>query len=227
MDLHTYFISLPTGYFTFTQLQNKIIELVNTTPRISTQSNLVLLNNMEIVLDESTNIASFNSFSLYNLPKCLQLYNEIVVQNNSNEYSIKINHPDHNLRVGDRIYITDSLDYYIISQKYINNVKGHLITNIINNNYYEIVLKNINLIPDVGNTGGGLSINIKTPNSFRLRFDYQDTFGSIIGFRYVGDPSSITIYSSETIDNTITNLLPYTYDVTKILITKNVKILKY
>jgi hypothetical protein len=225
LDLETYSISIPTGYYNFSQLQNIIINLVNSTPRISTQSNLYLFNNMDVTLNESSNIASFKSFSLYFLPKCLQGYIEnIIVTNNiySNYYSIKINHPNHNLNIGDRIYISNSLDYYIINNIYINDVSGHIITKVINNNYYEITLKNINLIPDIGpNNNGGLSIQIKTTNSFRLRFDFSDTFGSLIGFRFVGSPTAITIYSSEIPTNTINNLLPYVNDVSKILISNN------
>lgn len=223
LDLPTYSINIPTGYYTFSQLQSVITDLVNKTPRTSTQPNLTLYNNMEVILDESSNISTFKSYSLYNLPKCLQSYNEIPDPVNiySNKYVIKINHPNHNLKLGDTIFITSSLDYFIISQKYINIETGHVITNIINNNYYEITLKNINPIPDSGDTGGGYSIQIKTPNSFRLRFDFSDTFGSQIGFRYVGNSLAITKYSSENPENKVTNLQPYTYDIGKILITNN------
>lgn len=223
LDTTTYSISIPTGFYTFSQLQNLIMELVSKVPRVSTQPNLYLYNNMEVTLNESSSIATFKSFSLYNLPKCLESYNEIqdLSNPNSNQFTIKILHPNHNLRLGDTIFISNSLDFYVINKAYINSTSGHMITKIINNDYYEIKLKNINLITDVGNTSGGFSIQIKTPNSFRLRFDYPDTFGSIIGFRYVGNPTSITIYSSQIPLNLINNLLPYVYDVNKILVTNN------
>ena len=64
-----------------------------------------------------------------------------------------------------------------------------------NNDLYEINIVNINPITDAGDTKGGFSIYIKTLASFRLRFNYRDTIGSIIGFRYVGDPNSVTKYS--------------------------------
>jgi len=223
LDSGIYFIELPTGYYSFTQIQNLIMEYVSKVPRISTQPNLYPFNNIEVELNESSNIASFKSFSLYNLPKCLDSYTEIKesINPNSNLFTIKILHENHNLNLGDTIYILNSIDYYVISKTYLNTESGHVITKIINNNYYEIILKNINLIPDVGNTAGGFSIQIKAPNSFRLRFDFDDTFGSLIGFRYVGNKTSITVYSSEVPNNIITNLLPYTYDISKILITNN------
>ncbi len=224
LDAQTYSITIPTGFYTFTQLQNLMIELINNTPRITNQVNLYPYNNMEITFNEASNISQFKSFNIFDLPLCLQSYNKIPNDSNtnSNKFSIKITHTNHDLRIGDRIYITNSLDFFVISKEYINASTGHIIKNIINDNYYEIILENINLIPDVGDTGGGLAIKIKTPNSFRLRFDYPDTFGSIIGFRYVGNTSSVTIYSSETLNNIITNLIPYTYDVSKILIANNI-----
>ena len=224
LDLNTYSIIIPTGYYTFVQLQNLMMELINKTPRISTLVNLYPFNNIDITLDEASNISLFKSFNIFSLPLCLQSYNQIpnASNNNYNIYSIKITHPGHNLRIGDRIYITNSLDFFKVSKIYINSTDGHLITNVINDNYYEIILENINLISDTGDTGGGLSIKIKSPNSFRLRFDYTDTFGSLIGFKYVGNSSSVTIYSSEKPNNIISNILPYTYDVSKILITNNI-----
>ena len=38
---------------------------------------------------------------------------------------------------------------------------------------------------------------ILIPNSFRLRFDYDDTLGHILGFKNPGCPSSITCYATK------------------------------
>jgi hypothetical protein len=63
---------------------------------------------------------------------------------------------------------------------------------------------------------GGNEIKILTPNPFRIRFDNQDTFGKILGFRNVGNISSITpyqtvitndvLYESEDISNVLQSL---------------------
>ena len=63
---------------------------------------------------------------------------------------------------------------------------------------------------------GGNQIKILSPNPFRLRFDNQDTFGKILGFRNVGDITSVTpyqtvitndvLYESEDISNVLQSL---------------------
>jgi hypothetical protein len=182
-------------------------------------------NDFEVIFDESTNISLFKSYNKYILPNCIVGYTELNNINlsnpNGNIYVIKINQSNHNLQVGNRIYIENSIDYFIISKTYINSSDGHVITNVPNNDFYEFFLENINLIPNVGNTNGGYGITIRTPNSFRLRFDYPDTIGDLIGFRYVGNPTSITEYSSISTGYIITNQMPYVYDISKILIANN------
>ncbi len=222
LDNITYFIDIPTGYYTFPQLQKVMIELISKVPRITTQKNLIKFNNMEILFDESSNISYFKSYNYYTLPNCLASINQIEpINQNSNKFLVKISHPDHNLKKDDQIFITGSIDYYRISKNYINSPEGFKIFNVLSNDFYEIIIENVNLIEDVGDTKGGYNIIIKTPNSFRLRFDYTDTFGSIIGFRFVGNPTSITSYSSLETNFTITNRQPYVYDIGKILITNN------
>ncbi len=226
LDKITYSIAIPTGYYSYPQLQKILIELMNKTPRILVNdNNLYQFNDFDVVLDENSNIASFKSFNKYILPNSIAGYTDLTgidLKNpNGNLFRIKINHPNHNLRVGDRIYISGSLDYFVISKNYINSSEGHIITNVSNNDFYEFLLANINLIPDVGNTRGGFGVVIKTPNSFRLRFDYPDTIGTLIGFRYVGNTQAITEYANIQTDYIINNLMPYVYDVSKILVANN------
>ncbi len=222
LDNNTYSIEIPTGYYSFTQLEKIITEYVSRIPRINDDKNLIKFNNIEVSLNESSNVSSFKSWNYYKLPNCLISYNKLdPIDSNSNKYLIKISHPNHNLQSGDRIYISGSTDYYVISKDNINSEDGYIIYNVLNNNFYNIILEDINPIVDVGNTSGGFSIIIKTPNSFRLRFDYPDTFGTIIGFRFVGSPTAITKYCNISDRYIITNLEPYVYDIGKILVTNN------
>jgi hypothetical protein len=218
LDEETYSISIPTGYYNYVQLQAIINNLMNSTPRINKlNSNLYYLNIFEVILDTSSNISSFKSFNKYILPNCL--YSVVQQQDsNGNQYILRISHQQHNLKVGDRIYIFNSISYYYIDATYINDPNGYIITKIINNDYYEIIINNINLIANVGDTKGGYNITINTPNSFRLRFDFSDTFGSIIGFKYVGVSTSITKYSDSTTNYIITNIQSYVYDINKTLV---------
>jgi hypothetical protein len=118
---------------------------------------------------------------------------------------ITIYHPNNKLKVNDRILITNSLNFRNIHAKYLNGT--HIVTRV-SLDYYDILLSNINLDTTLNTANaGGEEIIIYTPNIFRIRFDYQYTFGKILGFRNVGEYTSITPYYS-----IITNNTPYEYE---------------
>ena len=202
--------------------------LISKVPRDLTsvsEYSLSLYNNMKISLDSSSNTSNFTSYNVYILPQSLFSINEETLPQSSfgNSYFIKINHINHNLHAGDQIYITGSTNFFYIKSTDINREEGYKIAEVINNNYYTIKLENINVLAtyDNNNNGGGYAIKIKTLNSFRLRFDFQDTFGSLIGFNYTGTNVAITSYGNLDNDYTITNKQPYVYDITKILVYNN------
>lgn len=114
---------------------------------------------------------------------------------------IKIYHPNNRVNVNDKIIIINSLNFGHIPARYING--SHIVTRV-TSNYYDILLSNINLDTTLDDTiMGGNALTIYTPNMIRVRFDYQDTFGKILGFRNVGECTSITPYSSVITNNTL------------------------
>jgi hypothetical protein len=218
-----YSITLPTGSYNYDQLKFVMELLISRVPIVNYKKyNLYEYNNMEIVFNQSNSISSFILYNIFILPNCfieLRKDNDITVD----RYFIKINHPYNNLFVGDTIYITDAIDYYNISAVYINNPNGHKVVNVINKDIYEIEILNINEIADVGDTKGGFSTKIKTRAIFRLFFNYQDTFGDVLGFSYVGFQDSITSYSNNIFKYIIDNKQPYYIDFNKILtVNKNI-----
>lgn len=107
-------------------------------------------------------------------------------------YRITIYHPNHNVQIGDEIIISDSTNYEDIPAIFLNT--KHIVVRI-EHNYYDILVDNINLDNTLNMSNrGGNEIKIYTPNIFRIRFDYNDTFGSILGFRNIGQETSITPY---------------------------------
>ena len=111
--------------------------------------------------------------------------------------------PANNLQIFDQITISGSINYQYIPANYINGT--HVVTNVIDSDYFDILLNKVNLDPTLDNSiNGGAGIKIYTPNMFRIRFDYLDTFGSNLGFRDVGNTTSITPYQF-----TITNDILY------------------
>jgi hypothetical protein len=217
LDTNLYSVSIPVGNYDSNDLKTIIELTISKVKRIFINStNIIPYNDMKFIFDTDSNITSVTSFNNYILPKSL-----ISVTNDgvSNDYIIKINHPQHDLQINDIIIIQNSINYQKISQKYINT--EHFVTNILNVDNYEITLTNINLIPDIENTNGGNEIIIKTKNSFRMFFDKSDTCGNQIGFKFSGNVGSITPYSNINNDYIITNQQPYIFDIGKILIVNN------
>jgi hypothetical protein len=116
---------------------------------------------------------------------------------------VKINHNNHGLERFDTINITNAINYGNISADILNGT--HTITNVVDDNNYDIVLHNVNdIVPDDPSNAGGYNVNILIPIKFRLRFDFDDTVGDNLGFRSVGFATSITEY-----DTIITNNVLY------------------
>ena len=222
VDSGIYSIDLDSGFYTYEELKKIIEYKVSKVKRnfIFNDSYLYDYNIINIEFSIQTNTTVVNFYNLYMHPDCLFSLTEID-ENNTNNFIIRIHHINHNLKSGDMIIITDSIDYFTIKSDYINDPIGHEIINVINNNYYQIKIKNINKITDVGNTKGGKDIKIKYAANFRLFFNYTDTFGALIGFKLNGFPNSITNYSSSYENYTITNNQPYYKDLEKIIIVEN------
>lgn len=109
-------------------------------------------------------------------------------------FNIKVTQINHNLKVGDKIVLSGAIDTNSILAQDINGEQ--YVHSIIDSNNYTFRLKNINLIGNPAVTGGGISIKVLLPNTFRLRFDNKDTLGDYFGFRKLGDSKSITNYST-------------------------------
>ena len=215
LDSGNYSITIPSGNYDIITLKNTIQTLMHDVPRIIINSpNLLPINDFIVNFNTDANITSFNSYNNYQLPKCLYSLTNV-----NNNYIIRIQQPYHNQQLGNTIIILNSTNYYTINKNYINT--NHIITNIINNEFYEITLTNINLDVDIGNTKGGNEIIIKTSNSFCLLFNKDDTCGNQIGFSYTGTANSITPYCSLSNNYTITNQQPYIFNIAQIKLVNN------
>ena len=200
-----YEIIIPNGLYTYDTLLNKMTNLINSTPRISSDSSLYPYNIFMLTFDSRINLFSFKSYNKYILPKCFNNYSKI-----GNIYKIIIQQTNHLLTTLDEIEIKNSIDYYVISKNDINTT--HKITNVISKDLYEITITNINEILDVGNTAGGNAINIITKNSFNLLFNYDNTVGNLLKFNYVGSTSSITPFCDVKNNYTINNNQVYLFN---------------
>ena len=189
-----YNIKIPSGIYNYNKLAITIQLLINSTKRITNIPNLKLLNDCICNFDANENNFSFTSYNNFILPKCL--YN---LTNINDTYIITILQPKHTLKNGDKITILNSIGYYYINEIDINTT--HIISNAIEN-YYDIILININLYNDIGNTYGGNKIIIKTNNYFKILFDKENTIGNVLHFSNVGSSEAVTIFSNNLNNNT-------------------------
>jgi hypothetical protein len=105
-----------------------------------------------------------------------------------------INHPNHYLIVGSIITIINATYTNSIPQDVINN--SFEIEAVIDDNNYRIKLPKYNIsATNTSVTNGGDEMGIVFPVKAQLLFDKSDTFGSLIGYRNVGEPNSITSFN--------------------------------
>ena len=227
LDDGIYSIELETGNYTYPLLKKTIETKVSQIKRKLIINNEFInkFNTMEVYFTEEINESKFIMYDIYNIPNCFtELTNILSIDKNI--FKIKIYFPNHNLSLDDTIFISDSIDYYTINKEYINSPQGHKVTNIFDNDYFEIILTNINLISDTGDTKGGFSIGIKKYAIFRLYFNFENTFGELMGFRLVGFADSITNYAGPINNYMITNKQQYFNDIGTILLVNNVLLLQ-
>jgi hypothetical protein len=205
---YVYSIEIPSGNYTKTGLKTAIEKAISNIKRINTDttnsSSFTTNNFMTVDINPETDIVTFNSYKVANLVKPfsdidpeISLTGEDTVI--STFYDITIEHPNHGAAVADIITINNAIDHYGIPASVLNT--EHQIQQIIDTNRYQIRVSNFNLGSTRTNSGGGSAITITVPNIFRLRFDYPDTLGKLLGFRNVGDETSITQYNTSINNN--------------------------
>ena len=110
-------------------------------------------------------------------------------------YTITINHPNHKItNIGTEIILVGFIEHLGLTADILNQT--HAITNIVDENTYQIIIDRINLNNIKNLTNGGYACEILVPREMRLLFTYSDSMGEQIGFRNIGDSHSITKFST-------------------------------
>ena len=218
---YIYSITIPNGQYDFNDLVKTIETEIGKVRRVNMGLGLVNgiendgtdysikqydYNIIKVIANPLINISTFNSYNKYTFANCF-------INANSDGLDrgivITIKHPNHNLKTGERIFISNALDYNYVPASYINTTDGHIV-NVISVDFYTITIININQLALEAEGNGGYNIEIITNNSFQLLFNLENTCGVIFGFNYVGLNIAITPYSSFANNNfTITNKEPY------------------
>jgi hypothetical protein len=112
------------------------------------------------------------------------------------------------IKIDDAIGVLDTVignNSYYVPNNVINSY--HTIETVDGINSYTVKLPKYN--PVLDNTidsnliNGGNAVKIKYPLLIRLLFNYSDTFGSVLGFLYCGNETSITPYGYSILNSTL------------------------
>ena len=216
---HVYNIEIDPGNYGPSNLTTEIQNKFYSTQKISLSGNTDIKTSytknhyVRVDINSNTNVVEFRSYKEAILVKPFINLSPDIDENSSEdiftgteEFELTISHANHGLHVGDKILIQQSIAHMGIPSNILNI--EHTITEVNDDDTYKLILPKFNLASTGRtNTKGGVAVYIYAPDSIRLRFDYVDTLGEILGFRNPGSTNSITGYS-----NIITNKDLYEID---------------
>lgn len=213
---HIYNISILPGNYNISSLITEIQNRINETEVISYSDIIDFkfgLNNQSFI-EKSKYFSSRVEINEFNSECKIFLFKKILLQNalfkstrdsiNDNNTRLTVYHKDHNLKIGDKIIISNASATDGIPSDTINNEL--VIDYIIDEESYDILLPFYN--EDSSNlliNGGGNKIEILIPIKFRMFFDRSNTLGKILGFTRVGMSDSITPFDYSVANNKMYN----------------------
>lgn len=208
---YVYSLSVDEGVYDLTDLKTVLQEQFYNTPRIyysrdniehtfskKTTPSYTNHNYVILVVNPSTGVILFKSYrELFLFKPIIAITPEIPLdftqdQDYLIQYVLTIQHPNHGVNVGDTILLSNVVDTMGISSSIIS--AEHIISAVIDKDTYQVTLPAVNLSTVRNDVKGGVHVGVYVPNMMRLRFDYIDTMGSLLGFRDVGQTTSITPY---------------------------------
>lgn len=244
-----YSIALDAGNYTPESLKTAIEQkvytvrrkyLTATTNSSSTSStNYTNANFMNVTIDTDTNIVTFKSYKEALLKNPISQIDPQIQQTGGNPpFTITIRQDSHGLKVGDSVLLSGFITTMGIPDTVLNTTQ--IVTEVPSTGTYKFILDNFNLYTGTRtDTQGGYSARAYVPNNFKLLFNSSDTFGTLLGFRNVGDDTSITkfgtslsnsdAYDDEVIVNDV-NGNSYVYNKsgnTSLLTSNNIKLSGY
>ena len=203
-----YQIELDPGNYTAESLAIELKSKIDSTPRVFgnyLDSDAYYENCIsEIVLNPYSNLFSIQILAKHHTFKNMSLSTDSF---DDKHKRLKITHVYHNLNVGDKITIESAIGIFDHVDTNGNNYFGpnhiinttHIVETVDGINNYTIKLPKYNSVMDTTitdiATNGGDAVEILFPLGIRLLFNYKDTVGNVLGFRNMGEDSSITSYS--------------------------------
>jgi 7-cyano-7-deazaguanine synthase in queuosine biosynthesis len=206
-----YNTKIPEGNYTPSNLIIKLKEEMNKIKRISSTNENEVYSIFDISFDTNSQMVKFLSFKRNLLPNSLSIEKDINL--GSNVLKLNIKQANNFLNIGDEITISNSNKIGDVIASVINTT--HTVYSINGENDTYTVLITIDTeknFEDINVDGtGGPNIKIQIPAKVSLLFNYNDTLGSILGFKNVGNENAITPYK-QSITNFDEYIEPIIYD---------------
>ena len=207
---YIYQVEIPEGNYDTNSLISTISNNINLVKRIESTTEKPVYNIFNIIIDSFTQKISFEAFKNNNLPNCITAL--ISTISNINYVLLTFYHPGNLIEVNDTIVVSGASKIgTVIDAIYINKYHQIYEVNKTQQTYTVLLaplneLTNLTTIDLTGN--GGPSIVVKTHAKVSFLFDKNDTIGTVLGFKNVGDKNAITPYS--TITTNFDNYIQYT-----------------
>jgi hypothetical protein len=204
-----YSTSIKPGNYNGSRLIETISIAMNSIERINSTDENKIFNLFEIGLNTFTQTVTFTAFKLDNLPNSLRV--EITTIFGNSYFLLTVRHPNNLVEVGDIIEIAGSTSISSVPSSAIN--KKHRVYSINKEqSSYSIILEPFipTTIPGVSGDGG-TATRVKSRALVSFNFDRNDTLGTVLGFKNVGNVNSITPFSHIT-TNKDDYVLPNLFD---------------
>jgi hypothetical protein len=190
---YIYSISINEGFYYADSLLLILKEKMNKIERVFSTIKDIVYTEFDITYNSDSEEFKFYAYKTNLLPYSLTLEQDLSL--GSQVLKLIIKQSNNYVSVGDKITIENSSDIGDISSTLINT--SHTIYSINREaSTYTVILvtslflENTNLKGD-----GGAKITIRTPVFVSFLFNYNDTIGDLLGFKYVGQENSITKYN--------------------------------
>jgi len=203
---YIYQISIPEGNYDSTNLISTISTELNLVPRFFSTLENPQYNIFTVTIDQYTQKITIIPYKNNNLPNSLSA--SIVEIDNIKYVKLTIRHLGNLVEQNDTIQISGAIKIgSILDAVYLNTTHTVYEINTTNQTYSVLIaplnqITNSTVIDITGN--GGPSTVIKTKAKVSFLFNKNDTLGTVLGFKNVGQVNAITPYKT-----TITNFDPY------------------
>jgi hypothetical protein len=208
---YIYSASINQGNYTPLNLISKLQEEMNKVERISSTETNKVYNIFEISFDNNSEEMKFTAFKNNLLPNSLTVEKDITLGTEVLKLNIKQN--NNFINIGDTIIISGSIKIGDVPASVINT--SHTVYDVnTETDIYSVIIpvdsdKSYN---DINITGsGGQNVKIQIPARVSLLFNQDNSIGSILGFKNVGESFAITPYL-HIISNFTDYIEPIIYD---------------